>query len=201
MVIEIQLVCLFSIIFDVLGTFDNTCQECETPAKLKMEEVKKALKELAKKIDGKAENVGKISGLVEDVRELNNLLALKDEKIAELEKRVDELEQYIRKEDVIISGLKTTHRTYSNVIQGESSGADLTEGEKQTLKEQVIRFFNRNNISIYKESIASCHTIPKRNGQMERTIILRFVNRKHKMEFLKQEWKLKDTQVYVNEHL
>ncbi|KAL7383833.1 hypothetical protein ABVT39_018734 [Epinephelus coioides] len=140
-----------------------------------MEEIKKALKELAKKIDGMAENVDKISGLVEDVRKLNNLLALKDEKIAELEKRVDELEQYIRKEDVIISGLKTTHRTYSNVIRGESSGADLTEGENRRWR--------------------------SRNGQMERTIILRFVNRKHKMELLKQVRKLKDTQVYVNEHL
>ncbi len=111
--------------------------------------------------------MGKISGLVEDVRKLNNPLALKDEKIAELEKRVDELEQYTRKEDVIISGLKTTHHTYSNVIRGESSGADLGEGEKQRLEEQVIQFFNRNDISIHKESIATCHTLPKRNGQME----------------------------------
>lgn len=62
-VIEIQLVCLFSIIFYVLGTFDNTCQSVKhqpnfMSAKL---QVKKALKELAKKIDGMAENVGKIA--------------------------------------------------------------------------------------------------------------------------------------------
>lgn len=166
-----------------------------------MEDVKKALRELAKKIDGMAENVGKISGLVEDVKKLNNLLAQKDEKIAELEKRVDDLEQYTRKEDVVISGLKTTHRTYSNVIRGENSEVDITEGEKQTLEEQVIKFFNRRDISIHKESIAACYTLPKRNGQMERTIILRFVNRKQKIELLKQGKKLKDTQVYVNEHL
>lgn len=151
-----------------------------------MEAVKKALRELAKKIDGMAENVGQISGLVEDVKKLNNLLAQKDEKIAELEKRVNDLEQYTREEDVVISGLKTTHHTYSNVIRGESSEVDLTEGEKQTLEEQVIKFFNSSDISIHKESIAACYTLPKRNGQIERTIILRFVNRKQKIELLKQ---------------
>ena len=35
----------------------------------------------------------------------------------------------------------------------------------------------------------------------ETTVILRFVNRKHKLELLKQGKKLKGTNVYMNDHL
>ena len=82
-----------------------------------MDEIKQTLQALMMKMDLMAENVNKISGLVEDVKKLNILLTQKDEKIAELEKRIDELEQYTRKEDVIINGLKSTPRVYSRVVR------------------------------------------------------------------------------------
>ena len=167
-----------------------------------MDEIKQTLQALMMKMDLMAENVNKISGLVEDVKKLNILLTQKDEKIAELEKRIDELEQYTRKEDVIINGLKSTPCVYSRVVRSRGqSGEDLSEGEQQTLENQVINFFQGIGISIRGETIAACHTLPKREGQKERSIILRFANRKHKTERLKPGWKLRDTQVYVNAYL
>ncbi len=51
--------------------------------------------------------------LMDEVKQLKNLLKEKDQKIEVLERRVDELEQYTRMEDLIISGLETKHRTYA----------------------------------------------------------------------------------------
>ena len=47
-------------------------------------------------------------GLMEEVRELKLAIKEKDIKIADLERRIDDLEQYSRVEDLIISGLKTS---------------------------------------------------------------------------------------------
>lgn len=60
-------------------------------------------------------------------------------------------------------------------------------------------------------NIEACHPLPKRktnasdrNGAQTTagtTVILRFVNRKHKVALLKQGKKLKGTDVYMNDHL
>lgn len=136
-----------------------------------MQEVKKALKEMAEKIDGMAENVSKISSLFEDFKKRNNLL--------ELEKRTAELEQYTLKKDVVISGLTITHCTQSNVIRGERSSNDLTDDSP------LVRRVSQLTI-----------LIPGEKHKMERKIILRYVHRKQKTKLLKQGKKLKNKEVY-----
>lgn len=76
------------------------------------------------------------------------------------EQRIDELEQYTCKEDVIISGLPTRHHSYANATQKDRS-ENLSDSEAQTLEDQVIQFFNKNEFSIQKGNIATCHTLPK----------------------------------------
>lgn len=43
--------------------------------------------------------------------------------------------------------------------------------------------------------------LPRKNKTAKPTIIMRFVNRKHKADLLSQAKKLKGTGVYLNEHL
>ncbi len=50
-----------------------------------------------------------VKKLKQDVEQLKNQIGEKDEKIKGLERRIDELEQYTRKEDVIITGLDTKY--------------------------------------------------------------------------------------------
>ncbi|KAJ8351141.1 hypothetical protein AAFF_G00146530 [Aldrovandia affinis] len=54
-----------------------------------------------------------ILDLVGEVKALRLLNAEKDKKIAFLEKRVDDLEQYTRMSDIILTGLETKPRTYA----------------------------------------------------------------------------------------
>lgn len=46
-----------------------------------------------------------------------------------------------------------------------------------------------------------CHIVPWKNIKAKPAIIIWFVNRKHKIELLKQARKLKGTEVHLNEHL
>ena len=43
--------------------------------------------------------------------------------------------------NVLISGSKTRHCSYTQVASGESGGEDAPLNELQTLEEQVIHFF------------------------------------------------------------
>ena len=176
-----------------------------------MDEIKKSLDALTGKInvlqDKTLVNLLKdVKDLVkEEVKSLKKLIKEKDDKIAVLERRVDDLEQYTRMDNVVISGLKTRHRSYARVASEELRGEDAPMHELQTLEEQVIEFFHSKQITIQKESISACHLLPKRasNGarQTEPNIIIRFANRKHKTDLLRQGNKLKGTRVYINEHL
>ncbi|KAL7387664.1 hypothetical protein ABVT39_027153 [Epinephelus coioides] len=106
-------------------------------------------------------------------------------------------------DNLVISGLETTDRTYARITVGDKEGEDAPRAELHTLEQQVINFFNRKDISIDSQNIAACHTIPQRrdNRPNRSNIIIRFVSRKHKTEVLKQAKKLKGTEVYVNDNL
>ncbi len=88
-------------------------------------------------------------------------LKKKDDQIKELEKRLDDVEQYYRMDDLIISGLKTRHRAYSNVAAGNN--ADDTTAETETLEFQVIQLFGSKDIPIRSNQISACHTLPRNN--------------------------------------
>ncbi len=112
----------------------------------------------------------------EEVKSLKKLIKEKDDKIAALVRRVEDLEQDTRKDNVVISGLKTRHRSCTRVASWKSMGEDTLLDEQQTLEEQVIQFFHSKQIDIQRESISACHLLPKRAskgaGQAEPNIII-----------------------------
>lgn len=69
------------------------------------------------------------------------------------------------------------------------------------LERQAITFFESKNMSIQCNNIAACHTLPRKDSKAKPAMIVRFVNRKHKIELLRQSKKVKGTGVYLNEHL
>lgn len=121
--------------------------------------------------------------LIDEVRQLKAVIKEKDKKIEELERRVEDLEQYTSMDDLVISGLETTHRTYAQITAGGKEGEDAPRGELHSLEQQVIKFFNSKDIPIDSKSIAACHTIPQKQNNRP-NIIIRFVSRKHKNEHL-----------------
>lgn len=137
---------------------------------------------------------------IDELRQLKTVIKEKDKKIEELERRVEDLEQYTRMDDLVIFGLETTHRTYARITAGDREGEEAPRGELHSLEQQVIKFFNGKDIPIDSKNIAACHTMPQKQDN-RLNIIIRFVSRKHKIEVLELAKKLKGTRVYVNEHL
>uniref|UniRef100_A0A1A8S4V6 Uncharacterized protein n=2 Tax=Nothobranchius TaxID=28779 RepID=A0A1A8S4V6_9TELE len=164
-----------------------------------LDDIKKSLNFMSEEITTIAKQQKLIIILIEDIKELRRQSEEKDKKIAMLEVRVAELEQYSRISDVIVTGLETKHQTYARAAAEERG--EPPEQELRSLEEQVIAFFNSKGIEMDSKDIEGCHTLPRKNMNQKPAIIIRFVNRKQKKELLKQGRKLKGTNVYVNEHL
>lgn len=162
-----------------------------------LEDIKKSLNFMSEEITTISKQQKLILNLMDDIKELRRQSEEKDKKIAMLEGRVSDLEQYSRVNDVIVTGLETKHQTYARVAAAERG--EPPEQELRSLEEQVMAFFKSKGIEMDSKNIEGCHPLPRKN-QIP-AIIIRFVNRKQKKELLKQGRKLKGTNVYLNEHL
>ncbi len=174
-------------------------------------EIRETPKRLSGEINQISTNQTTLMSLVNEVKqlklklekrdkEMEKKLKEKDLRINGLEKRIEDLEQYPRKEDIIINGLKTTHRTYAGAAT-DQHGEDSPLEEQQSLESQVIQCLESQDISIERNRIAACHSLPSKDKKRAPNIIIRLVNRKHKVDLMKQAKKLKGTKVFMNEHL
>lgn len=162
------------------------------------DDIKNSLKSLSEDVVAVRTQQEKLLFLLEEeVKQLRLQNSEKDRQIAQLEQRVDELEQYSRINDVIIAGIKIRPRSYARAVNPDS---ELSELDTQSVEQQVASFFESKGIELDLEDIEACHPLPTRNLRPP-AVILRFTNRKKKISLLKQGRKLKGTDVYINEHL
>ena len=154
--------------------------------------------------------LGQITKLQNDVKRLRKEINQKNIKINSLENRVDELEQYSRREDLVISGIELKNRSYARVTR-TGQNDDKNEGgpieEQESVETQVINEFAKRDVLLKSEDISACHTLGKKEPGKTNPIVIRFVSRKTKIDILRNSKKLKDPQneswpkIYVNEHL
>lgn len=141
--------------------------------------------------------------LLEEIKQFKILVQEKDKKINLLERRIEDLEQYSRLDDLLIPGFEI-QRTYAQTVAGSGAEENLKNPtlnpDVLTPEQQVIKFFESKAITIDSKNIAACHVMPLKYNKKP-NIIIHFANRKHKMEVLRNARKLKGTGVYVNEHL
>lgn len=166
-----------------------------------MEEIKLSLNFMSEEISKVAKQQSVLIGLMEEVKELKIKLIEKDKKITVLERRVDELEQYTRMEDVIMSGLSTRHRSYARMVAEEGNQGGETHKETYTIEQQVVHFLESKNIVVDSKMISACHMLPRKDKVKPAAIVIRFTSRKAKTDLLRQTKKLRGTAVYINEHL
>ena len=88
----------------------------------------------------------------------------KDHKIKAPESRIDDLEQYSRIDDVIITGLVTTHQTYARATATKNTDnvntdAEALQDELATLEDKVVKFFHSKGIDIEPNDISACRTL------------------------------------------
>lgn len=125
--------------------------------------------------------------------------AEKEKRLVFLENRVAELEQYTRINDVVVTGLPVKPRTYARAVSGPAGGEPDELDIRST--EEVSAFLESKGIELDCNNIEACHLLPRKSATDKPVIILKFVNRKHKLALLKQGRNLKGTNVYMNDHL
>ena len=133
-----------------------------------------------------------------ELKSLKDEIARKNEKIEQLEKKVDDLEQYTRRENVVITGLTTKKRSYANSTKPDRN---LTSEEVEDLETQVLKFMSTKGINIKPEDVSDIHPLRSNIPNRPALTIIRFVNRKKRNEVLRSGQNLKGTNVYINEHL
>ena len=133
-----------------------------------------------------------------EMKYLREELAKKDRTIESLQDKVDDLEQYSRRENIIITGLQTRKRQYNNVANPNPAH---TPEEVENLEAQVLKFMASRDIHIKPEEISDIHPLRSYAPNRPAPIIIRFVSRKKKSEVLRNGKKLKGSDVYINDHL
>lgn len=146
------------------------------------EEIKKSLDFMSGEIAKIADQERKIMDLMGKVQSLKKLNSEKDKTIKLLECRVADLEQYSRMNNIIISGLKTRHRSYASVAsppENEARGqaGEPSESETESLEQQVVGFLGSRGITMDRRDIEACHTLPTKTKGATPVIIIRFTNR------------------------
>ncbi|CAL9692662.1 unnamed protein product [Knipowitschia caucasica] len=122
-------------------------------------------------------------------------------RIEVLEQRVDDLEQYSRINNLIVTGIKIKPRQFARAVAPDAVSGLPSEEEVRSVEQQVASFLQAKGIEMGLEHVEACHPLPSRTTERPAAVILRFVNRKHKVALLKQGRKLKGTNVFINEHL
>ena len=121
---------------------------------------------------------------------LKEILSLKENKqqskeLVQLKSCVDKLEQYIRSEDILITGLKVQNCTYTRAATvSEEVNDSAKEGENLALENQV-NFMASKGIHIKEVQVSACHFLSRVDKDGVKKIIMRFVNRKDKVAVLK----------------
>ncbi|RXN07561.1 zinc finger protein 397-like [Labeo rohita] len=135
---------------------------------------------------------------MEEIRQLKTIIQQKDARIEFLEQRVDDLEQYSRVDDLVITGLDTKHQSYAQAIgpSGDQQGEEAPSEELETLEQQVVRFMKSKTIPLDSQQISACYTLPSKDKKTKPKIIVKFASRKHKVEILKEAKKLKAIWVF-----
>ena len=105
---------------------------------------------------------------------------------------------------MVISGIETKHMSYARVVhssQVEDKHESAPNEEQATLETQVLSELSKHGVHIKPEDISVCHTLGKAEANRKSPIVIRLISRKTKIEILRNAKRLREFQIYINEHL
>lgn len=106
------------------------------PTPEEFEEIKLSLHSLCGDVTAVRAQQEQLLGLLEEVKQLRLRNAEKDQRIEDLERRVDELEQYSRVNDVVITGIKIRPRSYACAVAADNG--ELSNQEIQRWNNRLL---------------------------------------------------------------
>ena len=96
-----------------------------------------------------------------------NVEEKKNRKIQSLESRIMELEQYSRRDDIVITGIETPKSSYAKIIRNssEQQNEDTHDAVTDTIENKIIQELNDKGIPIQSNDISICRTIGKKDPE------------------------------------
>ena len=104
----------------------------------------------------------KVTDLLSLMEDLGTQNEDKDKKIRRVESPVDELGQYTRQDYLIITGLKTRHKSFAMVTLSEPvhNSQHAPYEEMESLHNQVVSFTGDNmGVQLQENDVSICHTL------------------------------------------
>lgn len=142
---------------------DDPHKRKDSPSANDIEEIKRSLNFMSGELAKLTTQQERLLELVGEVKTLKTMIREKDERKLILEQRIDDLEQYTRKDDLVITGLETRHRTYARATANVVTTEDAPREELLSLEQQVVDFLNSKNIEVHSEAISVCHSLPRKD--------------------------------------
>ena len=147
-------------------------------------------------------------------KRIDHLLALiksKDERIEQLEAKVNDLEQNSKKKNIIVTGLNTssyatvsrptTPSTRSSTSTDTDDHPPTSTTENSIMRANFVKFAkSKLDVCIEPYDITAIHELPaRRDGK--RPIIVQFLSADKKTEIMMKRRLLRGTDIYLNDHL
>ena len=181
-----------------------------------LHEIKKSLNEITLTLDevktDVIENKESVRKLLSIIDELRLKIADKDRRIQNLENQLNDLEQYSKKNNIIVSAdsKKLNLHSYRNVVRHGDAQTENENGNKEDeistdeesiIKENFVKFCqSKLAITMEGNEILAIHKLRKRRDGIE-PVLVKFNNNAAKVQIMKARKKLKGTEIYINDHL
>ncbi len=163
------------------------------------------------------EKEDKIDKLIHKIECLENAVAAKDNKIKQLESSLNQLEQYTRKNNIVVNGLslKQSPTDYAGAV-GNVSTRDFDQrdgpvrhraggGEMakfQFMKDQAKEFFrNTLRVEVNDSDISAVHELRKGPRDKTAPLIIAFTNSAVKQDIMFSKKTLRNQDIYINDQL
>ena len=87
------------------------------------------------------------------VTKLQEIDLSKDKQIQMFENKIDQLEQYTRKENIIIIGLKTNHKSWSRRVASNDASSDGENAPQEEIETESSDWLLEHKPKLYHESL------------------------------------------------
>ena len=198
----------------------SSSQSPEQDMKSLLEQIKLSLQKLTDTVLDLKTNSDKnnsfVSNLVKAVSELQVKIEDRDKRILYLEEKLNDIEQYQKKDNIIILGPAKLH-SYRNMAESENnrpSMEDEINEEQAAIQEKNMPILEENimkmnfitfaksklQIDVKEEQIVAIHNLHTRKDGTK-PVLVKLANSATKFSIMSNGRKLKKTKIFINDHL
>ena len=165
-------------------------------------DIKSSLEFICKSVDELTKSNGVNEKIINDIL---SAMKIKDQRIDDLERRVNDLEQHSRKRNIIVTGLNVHSYAHAATRTRSTRGSTQTDGEdvseSNEMRKQFVKFAkDKLNVSVEEIEITAIHDLPKRKDGTT-PVIVQLLSVDKKTDLMRRRKNLKGSNVFLNDQL